>query len=209
MVLDAPIVIKLDVQTVSKRLGQQQRVGWGKSDVSPVCQHSGGVAETLDGHNGPHKSILSLQFYDTDTSRGFVWGYSFEISRGMGPVATALTGMKWGIVPWGADHHSAFRGLQDRVTSLYAICEDLPEEHNRVTLGPSLTDSNGIPAPRIEYTLSENSKRMLAHAIARGTEVMEAAGAKHIETASPHRIGWLAFAWNRADGHRSCAFRRE
>jgi hypothetical protein len=97
----------------------------------PYASIQGVFTEPLDGHNEPHKSILSQQFYETDTSRGFVRGCSFEISRGMGPVATALTWMSWGLVPWRADHHSAFRGLQDRVTSLYAICEDLPEEYNR------------------------------------------------------------------------------
>jgi hypothetical protein len=104
----------------------------------PYASIQGVFTEPLDGHNEPHKSILSQQLYETDTSRGFVRGCSFEISRGMGPVATALTWMSWGLVPWRADHHSAFRGLQDRVTSLYAICEDLPEEYNRVTLDPSL-----------------------------------------------------------------------
>ena len=58
--------------------------------------------------------------------------------------------------------------------------EDLPEPHNEVVLDPSLTDSDGIPAPKINYLLSENSKKMLAHGVARTTEVMEAAGAKKI-----------------------------
>ena len=52
---------------------------------------------------------------------------------------------------------------------MVAICEDLPEEHNRVTLDPVLKDCNGIPAPKIDYTLSENSRRMLDHAVARAT----------------------------------------
>jgi choline dehydrogenase-like flavoprotein len=157
----------------------------------PYASIQGVFDEPLDGHNGPHKSILSQQFYETDPERGFLRGYTFETSRGMGPVATALTGMDWGHIPWGTGHHTAFRRLQDRVTSLFAICEDLPEEHNRVTLDPTLTDSNGIPAARIDYTLSENSKQMLAHAIARGTDVMEAAGAKQIITASPITLaGW-------------------
>ena len=157
----------------------------------PYASIQGVFDERLDGHNGPHKSILSQQFYETDPARGFVRGYTFETSRGMGPVGTALAGMSWGRIPWGVDHHSAFRALQDRVTSLFAICEDLPEEHNRVTLDPALTDSNGIPAPRINYTLSENSKRMMAHAIERGTEVMEAAGAKEVVTAAPIPLaGW-------------------
>jgi choline dehydrogenase-like flavoprotein len=96
-----------------------------------------------------------------------------------------------GDCPLGRGSSQCFSRASRSGDQSFAICEDLPEEHNRVTLGPSLTDSNGIPAPRVEYTLSENSKRMLAHAIARGTEVMEAAGAKHIETASPIELaGW-------------------
>jgi choline dehydrogenase-like flavoprotein len=55
---------------------------------------------------------------------------------------------------------------------MVAICEDLPEEHNTVTLDPVLKDSNGIPAPKINYTLSENSRRMLDHAVARGSEIL-------------------------------------
>jgi choline dehydrogenase-like flavoprotein len=44
-------------------------------------------------------------------------------------------------------------------------------------LDPTLTDAHGIPAPKIDYTLSENSRRMLDHGLARAQEVMEAAGA--------------------------------
>ena len=157
----------------------------------PYASIQGIFDEPLDGHNGPHKSILSQQFYETDPERGFVRGYTFETSRGMGPVFTATTGMSWDLIPWGADHHSAFRALQDRVTSLYAICEDLPEEHNQVTLDPTLTDSHSIPAPRISYTLSDNSKQMMDHAMARGIEVMETAGAKQVKTAAPIELaGW-------------------
>ena len=60
-----------------------------------------------------------------------------------------------------------------------AICEDLPEEHNRVTLDPVLKDSNGIPAPKIDYTISDNSRKMMDHGIARAKEVLTAAGASH------------------------------
>ena len=38
------------------------------------------------------------------------------------------------------------------------MCEDLPEESNCVTIDPELTDSHGIPAPKISYRLGENSK---------------------------------------------------
>ena len=55
---------------------------------------------------------------------------------------------------------------------MVAICEDLPEAHNTVTLDPVLKDSNGIPAPKINYTLSDNSRRMLDHAVARASEIL-------------------------------------
>jgi choline dehydrogenase-like flavoprotein len=66
------------------------------------------------------------------------------------------------------------------VASIGILCEDLPEEHNRVTLDPELTDSDGIPAPKISYQLSDNSRRMLNHGIDRAREVMEAAGAVEV-----------------------------
>ena len=35
----------------------------------------------------------------------------------------------------------------------------------------------GIPAPKLNYRLSENSERMMSHGLARATETLEAAGA--------------------------------
>jgi len=52
-------------------------------------------------------------------------------------------------------------------------------------------DADGIPAPKIEYRLSENSQKMLDHAVARGTEVLEAAGAKETRAEAPFvPAGW-------------------
>jgi choline dehydrogenase-like flavoprotein len=68
---------------------------------------------------------------------------------------------------------------------MVAICEDLPEEHNTVTLDPELKDSSGIPAPKITYTLSENSRHMLDHAVTRASEILRAAGANDIWNVAP------------------------
>jgi choline dehydrogenase-like flavoprotein len=59
-----------------------------------------------------------------------------------------------------------------------------------VTLDPALTDGNGIPAPRIEYTRSENSRRMMDFALARGTDILRAAGAYDVEGGLLDRGGW-------------------
>jgi choline dehydrogenase-like flavoprotein len=95
----------------------------------------------------------------------------------MGPAQTALLGMAFGKVPWGKDHHQSFDRLYDHTASITAITEDLPEETNTVTLDPELTDGNGIPAPKVSYRVSDNSRKMLAHAVERATEALTAAGA--------------------------------
>ncbi len=147
--------------------------------------------DELDGYMGPGVCIWSQEFYETDESRGYVRGFTFECSRGRGAVGTAMTGIGYGRLPWGRDHHAAYRGLHKRLAGMSAICEDLPEEHNTVTLDPELKDSNDIPSPRIDYTLSENSERMLEFATERATEVLKSSGATDILVQCPiSHGGW-------------------
>jgi choline dehydrogenase-like flavoprotein len=120
-----------------------------------------------------------------------VRGYSFELLRGFGPATMALWGMANGAIPWGEGHHAAHADVFDHVGGMVAIAEDLPDPDNRVTLDPDLTDADGIPAPRVSYALSENSRRLLDHAVARGEEVLRAAGATRTFVESPLRLaGW-------------------
>ena len=98
-----------------------------------------GFEERLDSHKGPIACcILSKQFYETDASRGFVRGYNMQIVRGSGPLGTAMAGFASGTIPWGKGHHEAFAKQFDHVAAIGIVGEDLPEEHNRVTLDPEL-----------------------------------------------------------------------
>ena len=166
----------------------------------------GKFAEPLDGYRGPIGcSLWSKEFYETDVARGFARGYTMEILRGNGPVATALTGMMMGTLPWGDGYHEAFREMFDKNATIVAVCEDLPEESNCVTLDPDLVDSNGIPAAKINYALGENSKRMLKHAGERSQEVLRAAGATQVGpsvtsgVASGHCMGTARMGTDPAD----------
>ena len=160
--------------------------------LHPYAAITGIFDEPLHGRRGPIGcSFWSHEFYRTDRSRGFVRGYSFEAIRGLGPATTALSGMVQGVVSWGKDHHPTFDRLYNHSTSLVAITEDQAEETNTVTLDPELTDAHGIPAPKVTYRLSENSRKMLAHAVERAKEALTAAGA--VETfAQPlfREAGW-------------------
>ena len=151
----------------------------------PWASVHGYVDEPLDGHRGPPLSLWSQEFYETDRSRGFVRGYNLQFSRTTGIITEGITNMALGRLPWGEGHHDAFRGHHGKRVTVGVCTEDLPEEHNRVTLDPVLKDANGIPAPKIDYTVGENTRRMLDHAIARTTEILEAAGATDIRAQSP------------------------
>ena len=116
-------------------------------------------------------------------------GYNLQFSRTTGIITEGITNMALGRLPWGEGHHDAFRGHHGKRVTVGVCTEDLPEEHNRVTLDPVLKDANGIPAPKIDYTVGENTRRMLDHAIARTTEILEAAGATDIRAQSPIALG--------------------
>jgi len=94
-------------------------------------------------------------------------------------------------IPWGSQHHEMFKKHFGNSIMTDILCEDLPEACNQVTLDQELRDSNGIPSPKITYRYSENSKRMMTHALARGRELMEAAGAWKIKSEGLVRgSGW-------------------
>jgi choline dehydrogenase-like flavoprotein len=148
--------------------------------LHPWPQVFGYVDEEMDGDRGPQTVMWSKEFYETDRSRGFVRGYTLQFTRGTGPANEAITSMAAGRLPWGKDHHRAYRTLFYRRLLIGVACEDLPEEHNRVTLDPVLKDGHGIPAPKIDYTISENTRRMMEHGIARASDILAVAGARNI-----------------------------
>jgi choline dehydrogenase-like flavoprotein len=150
--------------------------------LHPWPQVRGYVEEEMDGDRGPMTCLWSKQFYETDPNRDFVRGYTLQFARGTGVVNEAIQSSAVGTLPWGRDHHRVYRDLVYHRLQVGIACEDLPEEHNRVTLDPVLKDSHGIPAPKVDYTISENTARMMDHGIARATEILEAAGAKHLYT---------------------------
>ena len=146
---------------------------------------------TEDG--GPRGStMLSQEFYETNPDHDFIRGYELQIlSYGNAPLAAALGGLMGQKVAWGEDHHDEFKRRFGHSVGIAIMSEDLPEEHNMVTLDSEMTDSDGIPAPKINYTVSENTAKMLEHGVARATEIMEAAGATKVFSSTLRRnAGW-------------------
>ena len=135
--------------------------------------------------------IHSLQFYETEPSRGFARGAKWGLQPTGGPLSMTR-GYPWGDNPiWGPSFHRDLRKRLGHSAMWGIIAEDLPEERNRVVLDPVLKDADGIPAPKLIYRMSENSKRLLEFHLQRAKESLEAAGAYQVVIAPLIReTGW-------------------
>lgn len=135
--------------------------------------------------------LHSLEFYETDLSRGFVRGAKWGLQPTGGPVSMTRN-YPWGDnAIWGKGFHEGIRKRLGRSAMWGIIAEDLPDEENRIVLDPELKDGDGIAAPKIIYRMSENSYRLLEFHLARAKESLEAAGAYETVVAPLIReTGW-------------------
>src|SRR5512143_2582690 len=77
----------------------------------PYANSFGYVDEPLDGNHGPPLCLWSQEFYETDPTRNFVRGYTFQFGRGIASILEAITSNDNGRLPWGPDHHRVYRRL--------------------------------------------------------------------------------------------------
>ena len=147
--------------------------------------------------------IHSLEFYETDASRGFVRGAKWGLQPTGGPFSMT-SAYPWGAENeiWGPGFQDAVRGRLGHSTMWGIIAEDLPEESNRVVLDPEVKDAYGIAGAKIEYKLSENSRRLVEFHQARATRVAARRGRARRGRRAVHPGHRLAPARHDRDGRR-------
>lgn len=152
----------------------------------------GRYEDDLQSTLGPYgEPVTSAQFAERDLSRGFWGGCRLTVMPIGGPVET------W----WRSDD----RPLEDRfgdavheiaattgkVFEIAISIDDLPNENNRVTLDPELTDGDGIPAPKITWAPMLDAQKALDYFADRAAEIHRAAGAVEIRrTEAGADVGW-------------------
>ncbi|MFO6454117.1 MULTISPECIES: GMC family oxidoreductase [unclassified Aeromicrobium] len=171
--------------------------------MHPYAAVNGVYEEDLESWLGPAgQSIVSHEFYETDLSRGFVRGAKWQVMPAGGPLGNRsgygghaeqgdADGEPDPLAAWGPSFHEAARRTFGRSFEWGIIAEDLPDEANRVVLSDSLVDSDGLPAPKIIYKTSENTRRLLDFHLARAREAHLAAGAiETYDTPLMRDCGW-------------------
>lgn len=145
--------------------------------LHPNCTSTGFYDMDLESTLGPAGQLLySFEFYETNKSRDFVRGSKLHALPWPGLLNTIETQRS---LPydqlWGKAVHDIAREAPGGL--LWAAnTEDLPLESNRVTLSSSLVDPDGIPAPKIEYRISDNTRKILKFTVDRMRELHEVMG---------------------------------
>ena len=146
----------------------------------PTGMVSAVFPEQMDNFRGAFACTLLCQhFYETRAEHDFVRGYQMQLVRSEAPLTFALGGHQPRLA-WGRGHHKEFVEGFGRTASLTVTTEDLPEETNRITLDPELKDAFGMPAPKFNYRISNNTATMIEHGIANATRALREAGAIRI-----------------------------
>jgi choline dehydrogenase-like flavoprotein len=146
--------------------------------LHPNAAVLGVYREDMKSHRGPlGETLVSLEFYQTRPEHDFVRGVKF----GAHPFPGVLNQVEFHrSLPfgqlWGPAIHDVV-AAHERSFLFSGQIDDLPEEANQVTLDPDLTDSDGIPAAKIRYRISDNSRKQLAFLVDRMDEAHQAAGA--------------------------------
>jgi choline dehydrogenase-like flavoprotein len=145
---------------------------------------------------GPAGEIFeSMEFYETDTSRGFLRGSKWHIIPGMARPLFNIN--RWTLGEgsrdepfWGGEFAPKMKATIGHMIEIMVMPEDLPEDSNQVTLDTSRTDSDGLPGVRVHYLISENTRKLVDFNLERSLEAHRAAGAYKTWVTSRNNPSW-------------------
>lgn len=130
----------------------------------------------------PHETagIVCLEFLATRPETGTKRGVKLQLISGPGPDGLVRGTGVGAPVPWGARHHVEMEARFDRICGFTVCAEDIADPENRILLSDRFTDRDGLPAARMVYRVSENSRRLLDHGLDRAGEALLVAGARQL-----------------------------
>ena len=160
--------------------------------MHPYSTVTGLFEDSFENWQGPFgQRLYSLEFAETRENTGFVRGAKWQMMGTGGPL-NAVGPFPWGDnVGWGKDFHQTVHNRFGRSIAWGIMAEDLPEERNMVVLDPELKDSDGMPCPKVIYSYSENTRRLVDYNMRMASEGLREAGAYEV-VQSPllRETGW-------------------
>ena len=165
----------------------------GKYFSEHLAIFAGGLfAERVDPWRGVPSGGMMQDFYETNPRNDFARGWSIVVN---------LDGYQWPlsvarrVKGWGSEHKRRTREMFGHVVGLASIGEQLPDVRNEISLDPLVTDSYGLPVPRVVIAPGGNDLAMAKRISESLRDVLNAAGAREVWVgtlgagASSHYVG--------------------
>lgn len=135
----------------------------------------GEMDEEIRWYKGP-PSMAVCEHWNYDDDKDFHGGYAF-MSQGPLPVDYAQSyATNRGV--WGMRLREEM-AKYNHMAGLKIVGEQQSRDENRVELAEE-TDALGLRIPRVTYTLSDNDRRLAAHALDFMSRMLDAAGARNL-----------------------------
>ncbi len=144
--------------------------------VQGAPQVAGRFPDELRMYKAPPPEVSSEQFYETNERRGFARGFSIQT---VGPLPIEHAQHVLGHGHWGQALREYMRDYNHWYT-LGILSELLPLADNRVTVVSDITDRNGVPVARMDYSQCENDRKNIAFAKQTLHNIFEAGGAEDV-----------------------------
>jgi len=154
--------------------------------VQGATQSAGRFPTELRMYKAPPAQISSEDFYETDSSRGFVRGFSIQT---VSPEPIAWSEHVLADGHWGRALREYMRDY-NHWTTIGVLNELLAQADNRVTLAEE-KDRFGLPVARFDYSLCDNDRANMAFSAEVIIDLLHAAGAQDVLTIKrfAHLIG--------------------
>lgn len=148
--------------------------------------------ENILSNHGPQGCcLISQHFYDGPSDRSYTGGFTFQAIRGPLPIEASTALLRQRKIKLDKDFINGFLSNYNHTAHIAVITDDEPDEKNSITLDHTSSRKNGALGIKVNYTLSDNSKRQLSDGINKARKLLKAAGAVSTTGFGPVRhTGW-------------------
>jgi len=186
---------------ISATTAQPQGLANSSGQVGRNIMFNGaGIAAALFEHeiNGWKGAVVSRVTWDqveVPKDTGLYGGGGFDFRSMMTPLGAGFNTPP-GAPRWGREWKKNLPRILSNSIMAFGHSTQLPVSANRVDLDPTTKDAWGLPVPRLTFKEHANDTKLQQWFAARGTELLQAAGAEQIlfsfggdSSGGPHLLG--------------------
>ena len=152
----------------------------------------GTFTENMNSNWGPQGCcLISQHHYLGPKDQSYVRGFTMQVIRGPFPIEAAKSQCKRRRLSFNNDLIKSLKETYNKTAHIAIITDDLPNPDNRLYLSSISNSSKYKLGLKVEYKLSDNSRKQLADGIDKARLLLKTSGARRTVGYGPVRhTGW-------------------